>query len=298
MLWTHVESFLDFMAVERGVSTHTLAAYRNDLRQLTEFLDEGNKANSWREVDERSLMDYAMRLHELGYSDSTKARKLAASKSMFAFFLEDGVVEKNPTENLAAPRTGRALPKTIDMEDVDRLLDEVSGGSSADSLRDHAMVELMYATGMRVSELVQLNKEDLDLEQGFVRVFGKGAKERMVPVHGGAIDALNYYIEDARPQLNGAEDEEAVFLNRKGKRLTRQGFWLILKKHAQQAGINGALTPHTLRHSFATHLLHGGAPLRHVQELLGHASITTTQVYTHLTTEHVRNEYDRAHPRA
>ncbi len=298
MLWTQVEEFLDFMAVERGVSEHTLSAYRNDLRQLTEFLEGNGKARVWKDVGERCLMEYAMKLHELGYSDATKARKLAASKSMFAFFLEDGVVEKNPTENLAAPRTGRPLPKTIEMDDVDRLLEEVSTGDSTDSIRDHAMVELMYATGMRVSELVQLDLEDLDLEQGFVRVFGKGAKERLVPLHGTAIDVLSEYAEEARPQLNGVENEPAVFLNRKGKRLTRQGFWLILRKHVAQAGINAGITPHTLRHSFATHLLHGGASLRHVQELLGHASITTTQVYTHLTTEHVRKEYDRAHPRA
>ena len=159
-------------------------------------------------------------------------------------------------------------------------------------------MELIYASGMRVSEMMSLNLDDLSLEQGYIRCFGKGSKERVIPVHEQAVSAISDYLEQTRPLLANGRSKEAVFLNRRGERLTRQGFWLILKGHARRAGITGKITPHTLRHSFATHLLRGGAPLRHVQELLGHASITTTQVYTHLTSEHVRKEYDNAHPRA
>ena len=176
MLWTRVEEFLDFMAIERGVSPNTLAAYRSDLRQLTEFVGEREGHADWAHVDEQRLMDYVARLRDLGYSDSTRARKLAATKSMFAFLLEDDIVDKDPTENLNSPRTGRSLPKTLTMDEVDRLLDEVGATGSPESLRDRTMVELMYATGMRVSELVNLDLEDLDLDQEFVRVFGKGPR--------------------------------------------------------------------------------------------------------------------------
>ena len=165
-------------------------------------------------------------------------------------------------------------------------------------MRDKAMIELIYASGVRVSELVSLDLDDVDLEQGFIRCFGKGSKERLAPIHQEAAAVLGAYIERARPHLFSKKSDRALFLNKRGGRLTRQGFWLALKNAAARAGITASITPHTLRHSFATHLLRGGAPLRHVQELLGHSSITTTQIYTHLTSEHVRAEYQKSHPRA
>ena len=292
-----IDSFLDYMTVERGVSTNTLAAYRNDLYQLVEYLrpDRGDsKVGGWRDVDGQVLSTYVLRLHDLGYSDATRARKVASAKSLFGFLTEEGLISRDPTEDLSSPRLGRSLPDTLTVEDVERLLE----ASAAASKRDGAMLELLYASGMRVSELVSLDLEDVDLEQGSVRCFGKGSKERVIPIHRKAAEAVRAYLEEARPALATKRSMRSLFLNRRGERLSRQGFWLVLKGYARRAGINGKLTPHTLRHSFATHLLQGGAPLRHVQELLGHASITTTQVYTHLTSEHVRAEYDSAHPRA
>lgn len=298
----NVESFLNFMSVERGVAANTLVAYRNDLYQLVEFLELYNfrtkDGNRWDRVNDETLASYLLRMHEQGYTDTTRARKVASTKSLFNFLLEEGIITKDPTENLSAPRVGRTLPEALNEEDVGKLLESASRGKTPEAKRDHAMLELLYATGMRVTELVSLNLDDVDLDQGHVRCFGKGSKERIIPIHPSAREVMSYYFEEARPAIANSKSGSAVFLNRRGERLTRQGFWLILKGHAKSAGLGAQITPHTLRHSFATHLLRGGAPLRHVQELLGHASITTTQVYTHLTDDHVRAEYDKAHPRA
>ena len=295
-----VDSFLDYMAVERGVSPNTLAAYRNDLHQLVEYLVDRGQAEGggWGDVDGNVLAEYVLRLHELGYSDATRARKVASAKSLFGFLLEEDHISRDPTEDLSSPRLGRSLPDTLSVEDVERLLASASSGDSPEATRDRTMLELLYASGMRVSELVSLDLDDVDVEQGSVRCFGKGSKERVVPIHPKAATLVGSYLEEARPAMATKRSAQSLFLNQRGDRLSRQGFWLILKKYVQRAGITRKLTPHTLRHSFATHLLQGGAPLRHVQELLGHASITTTQVYTHLTSEHVRAEYDGAHPRA
>ena len=297
-----VDSFLNYMAVERGASPNTLAAYSNDLNQLVEYLESGgpglNNGNGWEAVNDQVLSSYLLSLHDRGYSATTRARKIASAKSLFGFLMEEGIVARDPTENLSSPRVGRSLPEALGVEEVERLLSVTSNGGPPETTRDHAMLELMYASGMRVSELVSLDIDDLNLEQGSVRCFGKGAKERVIPIHQKAADAVRNYLEQARTLLETTRSGKAVFLNRRGERLTRQGFWLILKGRAKLAGITGKITPHTLRHSFATHLLRGGAPLRHVQELLGHVSITTTQLYTHLTSEHVRAEYEKAHPRA
>ena len=297
-----VENFLYYMTVERGASPNTLAAYRNDLAQLVEHLQLANGHSNgyigWNEVSEQTISEYVLYLHGLGYSETTKARKIASTKSLFGFLVVEGTLEANPTLNVSSPKIGRSLPEALTVEEVDRLLAAPGEIHTPEAIRDQAMLELLYASGMRVSELLSLNLEDISAETGSVRCFGKGGKERILPVHGQASGAVTFYVEEARPNLAGSKTTTALFLNRRGSRLTRQGFWLILKGYCQQAGLNGKITPHTLRHSFATHLLHGGASLRHVQELLGHASITTTQVYTHLTSEHVRSEYDHAHPRA
>ena len=296
-----IESFLDYMAVERAVSPHTLSAYRNDLFQMVDFLRSPDlglaEYRSWEEVDHQAISDYILWLHDLGYSDRTRARKVASAKSLFGFLLEEGALVRDPTENVSPPRVGRSLPDAITTDQVDALL-SAAEGDTPEAKRDQVMLELLYAAGMRVSELVSLDLDDVELDQGYVRCFGKGSKERMVPIHGRAVDSLRRYIESVRPQAAGKKSGRALFLNRRGTRLTRQGVWLILKGYARLAGVDADITPHTLRHSFATHLLQGGAPLRHVQEMLGHASVTTTQIYTHLANEHVRSEYDRAHPRA
>lgn len=289
------------MTVERGVSPNTLAAYRSDLNQLVEYL-KANHFNDngigWADVDEDMMSQYLLHLHALEYSDTTRARKVASSKSLFGFLLDEGIAQRDPTENIRSPRIGRALPDTLSADEVNNLLASASEQDSADGIRDHTMLELLYASGLRVTELVSLNLDDIDLEQGSVRCLGKGGKERVIPLHDSAIAVLQRYIGKVRPSFVKKSSERSLFLNMRGQRLSRQGFWLILKAHAKRAGITQKITPHTLRHSFATHLLQGGVPLRHVQELLGHSSITTTQVYTHLTSEHVRTEYDKSHPRA
>jgi len=295
-----VTRFLEYMAVERGVSPNTLVAYRNDLNQLLEYLETSHPEDNfgWEKVLGEIMTSYLLRLHDQGYSDTTRARKVASAKSLFGYLLDEGVISKDPTENLSSPRIGRSLPEPLTVDEVEELIRSVSNGNTPDVKRDQGMLELLYASGLRVTELVSLDIDDVDLEQGSVRCYGKGAKERIIPIHQNAVDVVKDYLEQGRPHISNQRSGASLFLNRRGERLTRQGFWLILKGHAKRAGIEKKITPHTLRHSFATHLLRGGAPLRHVQELLGHASITTTQVYTHLTSEHVRSEYDKAHPRA
>ena len=296
-----VEQFLNYTTVERGLSPNTLAAYRNDLTQFVEFLQSRDSSlqshGSWKRVGTDALTAFVLDLHKRGYSDKTKTRKVASAKAFFGFLLEEGVVDKNPMEDFSSPGVGESLPETLSVEEVEALLSVGEAGTPM-SLRDRAIIEVMYATGVRVSELVSLDIDDVDLDESFVRCMGKGSKERIIPLHDEAVETVSEYLEDGRPSLAGAAAGRALFVSRKGGRLTRQALWLILKARAQAAGIERKITPHTLRHSFATHLLIGGAPLRHVQELLGHASITTTQVYTHLTSEHVRTQYETAHPRA
>ena len=295
-----VKRFLEYMTVERGVSPNTLVAYRNDLNQLLEYLETSLPEDNlgWEEVLGEIMTSYLLRLHDQGYSDTTRARKVASAKSLFGYLLDEGVISKDPTENLSSPRIGRSLPEPLTVDEVEELIRSVSNGNTPDVKRDQGMLELLYASGLRVTELVSLDIDDVDLEQGSVRCYGKGAKERIIPIHQNAVDVVKDYLEQGRPHISNQRSGASLFLNRRGERLTRQGFWLILKGHAKRAGIEKKITPHTLRHSFATHLLRGGAPLRHVQELLGHASITTTQVYTHLTSNYVQKEYTKSHPRA
>jgi integrase/recombinase XerD len=302
-----VRTFLDYLTSERGLSNNTISAYGNDLYQFVGHLEETGHLSQddggWESVDQPMLVQYALSLQERGYSATTRARKIASVKALFNFLLEEEIVSQNPTESLTSPRIGRSLPKSLSEEEMGLLLQEVSRGSSLESRRDMAMIELMYATGMRVSELVFLATGDLNLKEKYVRCLGKGSKERLINLHDQAVTTLDIYMRDIRPRLlsqrkkDGAR-ESALFLNRRGERLTRQGFWLILKSCGMRASIKTPITPHTLRHSFATHMLQGGAPLRYLQELLGHASISTTQVYTHLARKQVQSEYDKAHPRS
>jgi len=238
-------------------------------------------------------------LKERSYAPATVARKVAAVKSFFNFLVSEGTLEKNPAEGLAGPKVGKSLPRAISVEEVEKLLEQPAKSNTLEAKRDKAMMELLYATGMRVTEMVSLNVRDVNLRAGFVRCLGKGSKERIIPIHSKAVRAVRSYLDESRTRLLGAAGEPALFLNRRGQRLTRQGFWLILKGYAKKAEIEAEITPHVLRHSIATHLLHSGKMnLRELQELLGHANISTTQVYTHLTTERLRQVYDSAHPRA
>jgi len=297
-----IQSFLNHLSIEKGFSPNTTDAYRNDLSQLADFVEELAMVQGydpqWSAVDRNLLISYILNLKERNYAPATVARKLAAVKSFFDFLVAEGALRSDPTENLSSPKVGKSLPKPLSAAEVEALLEEPAKLSSPEAKRDRAMLELLYAGGMRVSELASMNTSDLNLGAGFVRCFGKGAKERIIPIHRGAVEALEEYLTGARPSLLRNKEDEALFLNRRGERLTRQGFWLILKDYAKAAGIKREVSPHTLRHSFATHMLSGGADLRAVQELLGHANISSTQVYTHLTSEHVRQVYEKAHPRA
>ncbi|MBN2239553.1 MAG: site-specific tyrosine recombinase XerD [Dehalococcoidales bacterium] len=297
-----IKRFLTYLSVEKGFSDNTLAAYQNDLSQLVSFVEEdaskSGKMPSWTDFNRQTMLAYQLQLKERNYAATTLARKIAAAKSFFKFLMSEGKIKENPTQNVASPNVGRILPKPITLKQVRALLDQPAKQSTPEAKRDRAMLELLYASGMRVSELISLNVDDIDTDGGFVRCFGKGNKERMIPIYRQATLIVDEYIREARPQIVRRDSEKALFLNRRGERLTRQGFWQILKGYAKAAGLNEEITPHTLRHSFATHMLNGGADLRSVQELLGHANISTTQVYTHLTSDHVRRTYDKAHPRA
>ena len=295
-----LDEFLSFLSAEKGASNNTVAAYRNDLQQLAAYLEPKDDGKSWNSVDRIAIQDFILDLKKRKYAETTVARKVAAIRSFFSFLESEGMVSANPTEGLASPRVGKMLPKAISPNEVDELLEQPCKRSTPEARRDRAMLELLYATGMRVTELVSLDLANLSLdpENAYVRCFGKGAKERIIPIHEQAAEAVQEYQDEARPMLVRNKNEKAMFVNRRGERLTRQGFWLILKGYARAANLREDVTPHTLRHSFATHMLRGGMSLRHVQEMLGHANISTTQVYTHLTTEHVREVYEKAHPRA
>ena len=297
-----IERFMTYLSVEKGFSENTLAAYRNDLTQLATFVEEAagksSSASSWPNFNRQTMLSYQLQLKERNYANTTLARKVAAAKSFFKFMMAEGYIKDNPMENVASPNVGRILPKPISIAQVKRLLDQPGKLSTPEAKRDSAMLSLLYASGMRVSELISLNLGDVDAVNDFVRCFGKGNKERIIPIARKASLTVEEYLKESRPKLARNKNDKALFLNRRGERLTRQGFWQILKGHARAAELSADITPHTLRHSFATHMLSGGADLRTVQELLGHANISTTQVYTHLTSEHVRRTYEKAHPRA
>lgn len=296
-----IEEFLDHMAVEKGSPQNTLIAYRNDLNQLVRFLEEQEigQVRSWDQVDKDMIINYILFLKEREYADSTIARKVAATKSFFHFLVTEELIEDDPTATLDSPKVKKQLPKAITSEDVERLLAEPAKQSSPKALRDKAMLELMYATGMRASELVELDIDDVNLPSSSVRVIGKGDKERIVPIHDRAVRAIETYLRKGRVQLLKDPNEKALFLNPRGERLTRQGLWLIVKDYVEQAGLDPNVTPHTLRHSFATHMLESKeATLVDVQQFLGHANISTTQIYTRVTSKHKRQVYDQAHPRA
>ena len=298
-MFTEIDTFVNHLAVERGLSANTLAAYRNDLSALAKFQCPKNKpAISWGSVKERDIRNFLDDLDKRGYSLATKSRKIASAKSFFNFLKSEGIIHNNLMEEVRQPRSGQVLPKALSIEEVDLLLNFKSEKQSPEDLRDGVMVELMYAAGLRVSELVGLNVRDVDLDVGSVRTIGKGYKERIIPIYETAVESISEYVTIIRPIHSQSQKQEALFLNRRGSRLTRQAVWLRLRKLAITVGISDKITPHMLRHSFATHLLHGGASLRHVQELLGHSNIATTQIYTHLTDKHIRNEYAKAHPRA
>ncbi len=301
-----IEAFLSHLRAERGLSANTIAAYRADLTQLQRLLGRGPSDIRWTAVAQRDVENARLTLAKRGYSETSLARKTAASRSFFRFLLEEGVIDSNPAEHMRSRRPARSLPDVLTEQEAARLLKAASARPGPEGVRDRVMLELTYAAGLRVSEVVGpqgLSVAALSLDSGWIRVLGKGSKERLAPVYPGIVHQLASYVRDIRPQLLAHSKRRgpvttALFLNARGGAMTRQGYWLVLKRAGARGEIRRRLSPHTLRHSFATHLLRGGASLRHVQELLGHASISTTQVYTHLTDRQVRETFERAHPRA
>lgn len=288
-----IDRFLTHITVERGLAENTVRSYSRDLIRLVTYLDE--KSLTLHGLNREVLNGYLLRLKE-GLSNRTVSRHISTLRTFFRFLVEEGVFQVNPARLLESPKLSRKLPGTLSPSEVERLLGQPEAVEPRGQ-RDAAMLELLYATGLRVSELVTLKLSNINLESGYVRTIGKGSKERIVPMGEKARKALLTYIEDGRPRLARRLRTAHVFLNYLGKRLTRQGFWKILKGYARQAGIKHEVTPHSLRHSFASHLLEAGADLRSVQMMLGHSDISTTQIYTHVTRKRLIHLHETCHPR-
>ncbi len=292
----YVNEFINYLAVERGLAQNTLESYGRDLRQFQSYLRNGHM-DVLKDSSRNTILGYLNNLQTKGRAVSTISRNLAAIKSFYQYLVRERYIEKDPAAHLESPKLEKKLPKILTIGEVEELLKQPNNYLPT-GLRDKAMLELLYATGIRVSELISLNISDINLDMGYIKCYGKGAKERIVPLGSIAARCVQEYIAKGRTKLVRTYEEPALFVNHHGNRLTRQGFWKIIKKYAQEASINKEITPHTLRHSFATHLLENGADLRSVQEMLGHADISTTQIYTHVTKNRLKEVYDKAHPRA
>ena len=288
-----MRTFLHYLKTEKGLAVNSLDAYRRDLARLTPWL--GNTALS--SVTLNTLRSYLDHLRAKQLSNRTIARHVAAVRSFFGFLFEEGQIPDNPAELLTAPQIGSALPKYLDAEKVNRLIGSPEE-ASATGLRDRAMLDLLYATGVRVSELIKVRVADLDDLEGTLRVIGKGNKQRIVPVGRAALRSVALYTSEQRPKLLKNRISPYLFVTARGGAMTRQGFWKLLRAHGKNVGIFRSLSPHVLRHSFATHLLEGGADLRSVQSMLGHSDIGTTQIYTHVMRSRLRQTVDQHHPRA
>lgn len=292
-----LDSFLSYLSVERGLASNTLESYARDLQRYLTFLEQCGR-HDLDSVSQGDVLDFFTTTKEHGLGVRSRARLLAALRGFHTFAVEEQHVSHNPLTRLTTPRMLQTLPDTLNVKEVEKLL-QIGDDGQPLTRRDKAMLELLYATGLRVSELIGLELSDIHLNSGYLRTIGKGDKQRIVPIGEVAVEVLSQYIETVRPALSkGRQISDCVFLNRSGKGLTRQGFWKMIKRRALQAGIKKNVTPHTLRHSFATHLLENGADLRVVQMLLGHVDISTTQIYTHVTRDHVRRVHKTFHPRS
>jgi integrase/recombinase XerD len=291
-----IDHFTHYLAVEKGLAANTLESYQRDLVTYVSYLREQGVTRI-EETTRGQIIGYLLMLQEKGRATATLSRNLASIRAFYQFLVRDRYLDKDPSIHLETPKIEKRLPKVLAVDEVERLLEGPVTSRPA-GLRDKAMLELLYATGIRVSELVHLHVGDVNLDMGFLKCMGKGSKERIIPLGRTAIDVVREYIMTGRPRLLKQKSETALFLNHLGKRITRQGFWKIIKKYAVQANIRAEITPHTLRHSFATHLLENGADLRSVQEMLGHADISTTQIYTHVTRTRIKDVYAKTHPRA
>ncbi|MDK2848653.1 MAG: integrase/recombinase XerD [Desulfuromonadales bacterium] len=290
-----LDLFLNYLVVEKGLSNNTLDAYGRDLARYLEYLNE-NGVSAPDGITPPIVVSFLAKLKDHGLSARSRARKLVSLRMFHRFLLSENLARTNPAAQVAAPKSLTKLPQTLSPTEVERLLN-APGDTTCFDLRDRAMLEILYATGLRVSELVGLTLQDLQLDVGYLTAFGKRRKQRIVPLGETAREAVLDYLSYGRAELAGDAGSVFLFLNRSGNGLTRQGFWKMMKRRALEAGISKNITPHTLRHSFATHLLDNGADLRAVQAMLGHADISTTQIYTHVTRERLKNIHQQHHPR-
>ena len=291
-----LERFADYLALEQGASPRTSEAYLRDVERLAQFARIKGAASPI-EISSKTLRDFVYHLKDMGLAPASIRRNISAVRTYFRFLMGDGLVVRDPSERLETPKRWRSLPEVLGVDEVSRLLAAPTLDEPL-AFRDRAMLELAYGAGLRVSEWITLSTRDVMLEEALVRVFGKGSKERLVPIGRSAIGAVAIYVRELRPRLERGEGKGMLFLNARGRPLTRMGAWKILRRYVEVAGITKHVSPHTLRHSFATHLLEGGADLRAVQEMLGHSDISTTQIYTHVDREYLRKVHRRYHPRA
>jgi integrase/recombinase XerD len=292
-----LQSFMRYLSVERGLSSNTLESYKRDLAQYLDYLQQ-NEVVALRDAGKAQIVGYLAKLKQLGRAAATLTRAIVSFRAFYQYLARERIIDSDPTLQLETPRLEKKVPHILSIEEIGMLLDapQIETVSGA---RDKAMLELLYATGMRVSELINLNVEDVNLSMGFIRCVGKAAKERMIPIGAIAAKFMDIYLTSMRPKLlKQSTTEEALFISHLGTRMTRQGFWKIMKRYAQNVAFMKEITPHTLRHSFAAHLLENGADLRAVQEMLGHADISTTQIYTQVTKPKMKEVYNRTHPRA
>ena len=290
-----MDRYLNYLLIEKGLAANTLDAYRTDLNRFADFLHDGG-IRSLNEADSPVILKHLIFLRDSGMGPRSRARHLVTLRGFFKFLVQEKILEKNPASRIDLPKSGLKLPDVLSVQEIDRILNLPVADKPA-GIRNAAMIELMYAAGLRVSELVTVKLQDINLTGCCVRVFGKGAKERMIPFGQPARQKIDCYVTTVRPLILRSAISPFLFVARAGKPMTRQGFWKILKKYARAAGILKPITPHSLRHSFASHLLEGGADLRSVQIMLGHVDISTTQIYTHVARDHLKRMHEKYHPR-
>ncbi|MBN3039268.1 MAG: site-specific tyrosine recombinase XerD [Candidatus Omnitrophica bacterium] len=293
---TAVEEFLHYLSVERGLAENTIAAYRRDLSGYVKHLEK-NKISSFSSVSRSHITNFMLYLKDKGLSSNSISRALVAIKVLHRFLVTEKYIKDDVTSAIALPKLWRKLPEVLSSQEVERLLGSCSNLKTNEGIRDKAVLEIMYATGMRVSEVVNLKLNNVNMDMGFVKCIGKGQKERIIPLGKYASQALTRYIEKARPAILKQKNDPSLFISRLGRKISRQSFWKAIKTYAKKSKIKKDITPHTLRHSFATHLLERGADLRTVQEMLGHSDISTTQLYTHINKERLKQIHRKFHPR-
>lgn len=291
-----LDSFLTYLTIEKGLSKNTLESYGRDVRKFLAHLEQ-RQIITVHDIKYESILDFLSSFKKQGFSDTTTVRTIVSIKQFFKYLLLEKIIKEDPTAQIQTPKMKKSIPGVISLEDVEKILN-APVDNTPEGLRDLAMLEVLYATGIRVSELINLKLNEVNFEMGFVIVYGKGSKERIVPIGGQAQDKLKTYMAESRAALLKQREAKELFVTRRGKGMTRQGFWKLIKNYALKTGITKDISPHTLRHSFATHLLERGADLRTIQIMLGHSDISTTQIYTHVENERLKEIHKKYHPRS